>query len=464
MDFKKLKAVYFIGIGGIGMSALARYFNAAGIFTAGYDRFESPLAKTLTEEGIKIHYDDNIALIPNTFIHSPQERVLIVCTPAIPENNTELVFFRARKYTIKKRSEVLGEICNQHKTIAVAGTHGKTTVSTILTHIFSTAEKKANAFLGGISKNLNSNLLLSDHPQSVEFAIAEADEFDRSFLQLRPHTAIITSIDADHLDIYGDAAELRRTFYQFIKQIDKAGTLIVKENTLDKTPKSPKQIYTYGFSKTSDFQIVNLKSKERNSTFDLITPFGKIKQLDFYAPGKINAENAMAAAAASLISGISHESLRKALRTYKGVKRRFEYIIQTNDTIIIDDYAHHPTELEAFITSVKKIYPAKKLCGVFQPHLYSRTRDFADGFAQSLDLLDKVHILPIYPAREKPIPGITSELLISKMKNENGEVIKHLTTEKAQKILNYDIILVMGAGEMFTIIEKLEKILKKRNL
>jgi len=457
---QKLKAVYFIGIGGIGMSALARYFNQAGIYTAGYDRDESQLCQELTEEGIKVHYDDDVALIPNIFVQLKQEEILVVYTPAIPENHSELEFLRYQKYNIKKRSEVLGLICSNHKTIAIAGTHGKTTVSTITAHIFKSAEKNANAFLGGISKNLNSNLMLTEKPQTAEFAIAEADEFDRSFLQLFPQIALITAIDADHLDIYGDKNEIDKTFLQFIHQIDKEGTLVIKENLLNPVGNYPDHVYTYGFNDSSDFQITDLKTYGEKSEFTLKTPKGEIKNLEFSAPGKINAENAMGASAVSIISGVSEDELRSALKSYRGVKRRFEYVINTENIKVIDDYAHHPAELEAFITSVQKIYPNKKIAGIFQPHLYSRTQDFANEFAKSLDLLNSAYVLPIYPARELPIEGVNSEMLLAKMELREKLLLVNLTDVLVKEILKNDIILIMGAGDMTKISKKVKKFCK----
>jgi UDP-N-acetylmuramate--alanine ligase len=443
-----IKAAYFIGIGGIGMSALARYFNHAGVFTAGYDKTSSSVTESLTSEGISVHYVDEILLINSEILNLPKDEVIVVYTPAVPKSHKELNWFLNNNYSVYKRAEVLGGITNLYKTIAVAGTHGKTSISAIISHIFKTANENFNAFLGGISKNYNSNLILNSSSDSEPFAVTEADEFDRSFLRLNPWMAVITSVDEDHLDIYKNLADIIETFEHFIGQIDKKGYLIIKQSLQLNSNCYPQNVYTYAFNQKADFYADNIKTFEDKSVFDIITPGVKLSDIEINIPGNLNIENVVAASAVAYIKGVSEENIKSALKSWSGVKRRFEYIIKTPEFVYIDDYAHHPEELRSFINSVRSIYPKKRISGIFQPHLYTRTRDFADDFAKSLDLLDKLYLLDIYPAREEPIEGVSSELIFNSVTNQN----KYLTTknELLSKITlnDTDILLTIGAGDI----------------
>ncbi|NOZ34110.1 MAG: UDP-N-acetylmuramate--L-alanine ligase [Chlorobi bacterium] len=457
-----IKAVYFIGAGGIGMSAIAEFFLKAGIYTAGYDKTPSRITDNLIKEGAGIHFNDDINLIPGKIIDISKEDVLIIYTPAIPESHTELNYFFTNNYTVLKRSEILRIITSQSKVLAVAGTHGKTSVSTIIAHIFKSAEKDVNAFLGGISKNYNSNLILSTNPKNAEFSVAEADEFDRSFLKLFPKTAVITSIDEDHLDIYKDLNDIRNTFEQFISQIDKNGNLIIK-NTLKIHPEVfPQHVFTYAFSEKSDYYAKNIKTNSMQSHFDIVTPEGIINDVIINIPGNINIENVVAAAATADIHGISHQNIKDALFSWQGVKRRFDYIINTPDLVYINDYAHHPKELSSFIHSVKNLYPDKNLIGIFQPHLYSRTRDFADEFARSLCLCNEIILLNIYPAREDPIPGVSSKIIFDKMKLKNKILIKKEELPEILKVKENSVYMTMGAGDIDEYTKKIKSFLLKK--
>ncbi|MFC2087458.1 UDP-N-acetylmuramate--L-alanine ligase, partial [Bacteroidota bacterium] len=405
MDFSKFYKVYFIGAGGIGMSALARYFKKNGMQVAGYDRTPTLLTHELKNEGIQIHYDDNIEMIPSEF--KQNEDTLIVYTPAIPHNHKELTYYRENDFTLLKRSQVLGEITRSKRCIAVAGTHGKTTISSMIAHLMSYSEYKCTAFLGGIVKNLKSNFMYSE---SSDFMVVEADEFDRSFLSLNPSIAVIGSLDADHLDIYGNRNTMLDTYIQFISQIDKENGILIYKKELERVLRIPDylQSFSYSLNEDSDFRIHTLNLSNYRYTFTV-----KTNERDFRVtlgmPGLVNVENAVAAIAATYASGVRKPEVYQKLASFQGIRRRFDIQMLDEKIIYIDDYAHHPRELEAFIQSVKAFFPEKKLCGIFQPHLYSRTLDFVDGFAKSLDLLDEVILIPIYPAREEPIPGISSE-------------------------------------------------------
>lgn len=451
-----IKATYFIGIGGIGMSALARYFNNIGIPTFGYDKTKSKITQNLILEGIDIHFEDNPSLINNKIIQAKKDEILIVFTPAIPKNHKELQWFKNENYKIYKRSEILGKITNPYKTTAVAGTHGKTSVSTIIAHIFKTSGIRFNAFLGGISKNYESNLILYSNTKEAEFAVTEADEFDRSFLQLFPWCGIITSIDEDHLDIYEDLNDLKKTFSKFSGQINKCGHLIIKKNIeIDKT-NFPYNTYTYSFNEKADFYPEKIITDAEKSTFNIVTPEKTIKNITIQIPGNLNIENVVAATAAACVHNIPEQKIKEALKSWTGVKRRFEYIINSPKLIYIDDYAHHPEELKAFINSVKTIYKNKHITGIFQPHLFTRTRDFADEFAKSLDLLDEIILLDIYPAREEPIEGVSSNLILNKLKTKNKELVNK------KDLLNFiekdkiEVLLTIGAGDIDRLVEPLK--------
>jgi UDP-N-acetylmuramate--alanine ligase len=452
-----IKAVYLIGIGGIGMSALARYFNKSGIYTAGYDKTPSSLTNLLVEEGINIHFDDNIRLIPSRVSNVNKNELLLIYTPAIPPDNSELNYFKNLGHMIYKRAEVLGALTNMFKVIAVAGTHGKTSVSTIIAHIFKHSGLNFNAFLGGISKNYNSNLILSEIPSNAEFAVAEADEYDRSFLQLSPHTAVVTAIDPDHLDIYKDINEIRKTFNEFIDRIDKTGNLVIKSGLKMNKSGFPKNVFTYSQLKGSDYYPEDIDTKPFESRFSVVTPQGKIHDLSIQVPGSVNIENTVAAVAVSSIYGITDNDIRAALSTWKGVKRRFDYIVNTPDVVYIDDYAHHPEEIKSLLNSVRSIYKDKKITGIFQPHLFSRTRDLAVEFAESLDLLDELILLEIYPAREEPIPGVTSAIIFEKVTLGNKLLINK--NELLNHILDFDkgILLTIGAGDISDFVDEIRK-------
>ena len=455
----KIKNVYFLGIGGIGMSALARYFKATGRDVAGYDRTETALTKALQDEGIAVHYEDDIRNIPSNW--NPGE-TLAVFTPALPDDNSELSWFRKKPISLLKRAKVLGLVCNERNGIAVAGTHGKTTVSTMTATILQKTEKSCGAFLGGISKNFGSNLLLPQ--ENSEWIVAEADEFDRSFLHLYPQLALVTSLDADHLDIYGEKRKIVESFEKFISQIKPGGKLVLKKGVDLDIQKTNAEVFSYALEGDADFCAVNLKLSNEGGyyEFDLRTAGGIISECRLNYPGRINVENAVAAAALAFLAGASYGEIKKGLEDYQGVLRRFDVKYKTEKQVYIDDYAHHPAELNAVISSVKALYPNRKVTGIFQPHLYSRTRDFAAEFAASLDLLDEPVLVPIYPAREEPIPGVTSETIFEKMQNANKQLIEK---EKVPSLLasrKTEIVLTMGAGNIDGIGDDIIDVLKRK--
>jgi UDP-N-acetylmuramate--alanine ligase len=459
------KYIYFLGIGGIGMSAIARWFRAMGKPVWGYDKTDTVLTQNLAAEGINIHFEDSVALIPKEVLEN-KAQTLVVLTPAVPQDHTELNFFRQEGYTIKKRSEVLGIITAGAYTIAVAGTHGKTSTSSMVSHLLHAAGVECSAFLGGIAVNLNSNLAIGHAEKDGKpIVVVEADEYDRSFLTLHPDIAIVTSSDADHLDIYGDKDHLITSFQDFISQVKPGGTLILNKNTdprlLQKVGPSVNLI-TYSLTH-GDLQAANITVNGRIFAFDLIGPQGRIKALELSVPGFHNVENMLAAIQACLLLGVTENTIENGIKSYKGVKRRFEFIYEDAGKVYIDDYAHHPAEIEAFVRSVKALYPNKKLKLIFQPHLFTRTRDFADGFAESLSPADEVVLLEIYPAREKPIPGITSKIILEKI----GSSQKTLQT-KAEVLLNlqsgksWDVLATVGAGDIDTLVLPIRNILEKK--
>ncbi len=459
-EFKDLSAVYLIGAGGIGVSALARYFKAQNIRVAGYDRTPSPLTDALNAEGIPVHFEDNITLIPAEFLAVPKEQVLIIYTPAVPKTLSEYRYFSENKYNIMKRAEVLGIISRNFKTIAVAGTHGKTSVSTMAAHIFSSANAKADAILGGISKNFNGNLYLNNSGET-EFLVTEADEFDRSFLHLTPHTLVLTSMDADHLDIYSDIDDLHRTFARLAGQVRADGNLILKKNLpLDRSDVKA-NIFTYSLSDEADFFAQHIETDAHTSHFDIQTPTGLIKNVSLQIPGYVNIENAVAAAACANLNGIVNEQIRAGLASWLGVRRRFDYVVNTSKLIYIDDYAHHPEELKAFIGSVRALYSGKIL-GIFQPHLYTRTRDFAQGFAESLSALDELILLDIYPARELPISGISSEIIFENVTSSEKTLIQKSELMQTIENKSFDVLLTMGAGDIDRFVEPLKSLCLQR--
>jgi UDP-N-acetylmuramate--alanine ligase len=439
MDFSSIKKIYFVGIGGIGMSALARYFNGLGMKIWGYDRVRTDLTAELEKEGMEIHYHEDVSLIPDGVD-------LVIYTPAIPKEHSELLYFREHSYTIMKRAEVLGLISRNRKTIAVAGTHGKTSTSSILTYILRTAGVDCTAFLGGIANNFNSNFING----SSEWVVMEADEFDRSFLQLNPEIAIVTSMDADHLDIYGNHDAMKSSYLEFMGQAK--GHLLVRKGLEAHigNVEIKAEIHSYGTEVGADYQSLRIRSEAPNFVFDWKdNAVGtKMDDLLFTLPGRHNVENATAAIAVARLLGCEEQKIRQALRTFRGIWRRFEWVCQRPDAVFIDDYAHHPEELRAAIRAARSLYPDRKITGVFQPHLYSRTRDFVDGFAEALDELDELLLLDIYPARELPIEGVSSKIIFDKMKCKNKELISKNNLIEKLKDRKIEVLMTLGAGDI----------------
>jgi UDP-N-acetylmuramate--alanine ligase len=449
-----IKRVYLIGIGGIGMSALARYYHTLGMNVAGYDRTSTVITDQLVKEGMKIHFSDNIELIPSEF--RVKEGTLAIYTPAIPTDHKELNYFMANEFELIKRSKALGKISADKKCIAVAGTHGKTTVSTMITHFLEHSGVSCSAFLGGISKNLNSNILIN---QQSSLLVVEADEFDRSFLSLYPEVAILTSMDADHLDIYGSYEKLNASFTQFVSQIKDEGTLLLKKGLKIDLPPMIKT-YSYSLNCKTDFYADNIRHSGFNYTFDLVTPDIIIKNLKLGVYGRLNLENAVGALSVALLLGVEIDKIPEAVLSYKGVWRRFDVQIETEELMFIDDYAHHPEELRAFISSVREALPEKRISGVFQPHLYSRTRDFAPAFAETLSLLDDVILLEIYPAREKPIAGVDSGMIFNELTNKAEK--RRCTKEQLLGVieeLKPEVLLTMGAGDIDQMVKPIKEFL-----
>ena len=447
------KNIYFIGIGGIGMSAIARYYKFKGCNVSGYDKTPSELTGELIAEGIGVHYEDNTDFIPKDV-----ENTLVVYTPAIPHDLKELLYVQEHGYTLLKRSKTLGEIAKGQRCLAVAGTHGKTTTSTLLAHIFTDSKVGCSAFLGGISKNYDTNLLVSHNPTIV----AEADEFDRSFLQLFPEIAVITAMDADHLDIYGDLKHVHEAFQAFAGQV--SGTVITKLG-LDITPNHTKaRIMRYSYNDPrADFYADNLRKDECGYfTFNLKYPDGVIKDCRVGVPGWVNVENAVAASAMALVYGIDPEAIRHALGTFLGVKRRFDIHVNRPGCAYIDDYAHHPNEISTAISSMRDIFPGRRLTATFQPHLYTRTRAFADEFAKALSAVDKLILLDIYPAREEPIPGVSSRLVFDKVTAPEKVLLKKEMLMKYLEDEKIDTLITFGAGNIDRFIPQITEMLSKR--
>ncbi|PRX57886.1 UDP-N-acetylmuramate--L-alanine ligase [Flagellimonas meridianipacifica] len=444
MNLKDIHNVFFIGIGGIGMSALALYFKHVGKTVVGYDKVESPITKELQKNGISVHFEDDLNLIPESF--KSKENTLIVYTPAVPETHSQHQYFRENGFEIKKRAEVLGIITKDTFCLAVAGTHGKTTTSCILAHLLNECGMPITAFLGGISENFNSNFLL----EGTEYSVVEADEFDRSFLHLSPDVACITSMDADHLDIYGDSEELKKTFGDFSKKIKPGGILFVKNGL-------PLEGMTFGIEDDSDYRIENIKIEHGTYIFDLISPKGRLEKTRFNQPGRHNLLNGLVAFAMAVHAGCPLHRLAGALETFKGVERRFSYQIKEAGLVFIDDYAHHPTEINAVFDAVSEMYPSEEVTAVFQPHLFSRTQDFADDFARSLEKFTVVLLLDIYPAREEPIAGVTSEWLLEKIKNPNKKLVDKSNLIHELKKTKTKILVTMGAGDIGLEVPKIKE-------
>jgi len=446
--------VFFVGIGGIGMSAIARWFNINGYQVGGYDRASTPLTQALEKEGMVITYEDR-DVPPSGF--SDPEKTLVVYTPAIPADHRMMRYFRAGGFKIQKRSQILGELAGKMTTVAVAGTHGKTTTSSLTAHLIRSAGVNCAAFLGGISNNYNSNFLLNQPAENLKevVCIVEADEFDRSFLTLFPHVAVITSTDADHLDIYGDHQELLNSFQDFANQIDRDGTLFLKKG-LGIT--GPERTFSYSLQ-GGDYYADHIRLEDARFVFDLHTPSGLINNIKLQTPGYHNIENAIAAAAAAMTVGVKPEQVRDGLNSFKGVKRRFEYIVE-GDRIYIDDYAHHPAEITAFLKSLRGLYPTRKITAVFQPHLYTRTRDFADEFGQSLALADEVILLDIYPARELPIEGVDSKMLLKKIPMTQKKLMSKEDLIRFIGETPPELLATIGAGDIDKLVPVIKSILQ----
>ena len=458
MAENKIDTYYFLGIGGIGMSALARYFASEGCRVLGYDRVCTPLTTELEAEGIAVQYDDRLDWVEGLDV----EKTLVVRTPAVPEDAAVYVWLREHGFHIVKRAELLGEVTRQKKALCVAGTHGKTTTSTILAHILYGSHAGANAFLGGIANNYGTNLLLNKESDVV---VVEADEFDRSFHHLTPYMSVITSMDPDHLDIYGTEAAYRASFEQYAGLVEHA--LVVKSSLKLNVESLKARVYTYSVGEKADFYADNVRVKDGEIWFDFYTPESKVADIQLGVPVLVNVENSVAAIALAVLMGATEEELREGMRSFMGVYRRFNVHVNTSRVTYIDDYAHHPQELKATIDSVRYLYPERYVIGVFQPHLYSRTRDFADGFAEVLSGVDEVALLPIYPAREEPIEGVTSEWLMEKIGTKRALVLPNILAkylrERVKQCMAQGkdcVVVTMGAGDISDQVNDIEKALQ----
>lgn len=452
----KVRNIYFLGVGGIGMSALARYFNAKGFAVAGYDKTESDLTMQLQREGIQVHYDDSVDTIPEDFKNP--NFTLVVMTPAIPADLTELHFFRKNGFNVLKRSQVLGEITRSQRGICIAGTHGKTTTSTMTAHLLNSSSVGCNAFLGGISKNFEKNIHISD---SSDLVVIEADEYDRSFLTLSPYMAAVTSADADHLDIYGTEEEYLKGFEDFVSLVRPGGVLVMKYGLPIKA-KVAENVTVYTYSRDcGDFHAENVVVENGDIFFDFVHPQGVFAKMKLGVPVDVNVENGVVAMALAMLNGATEAELRAGLASYAGVKRRFEFHLKKDGLVFIDDYAHHPEELKASIDSISKLYPGKKVTVVFQPHLYSRTRDFADDFAKSLSKVDELILLDIYPARELPIEGVSSQMLLDKVSIENKRVLSKQELVEYVKNGSFEVFATIGAGDVDRMIPQLKQALEE---
>ncbi len=461
MLLDRIQRVYFLGIGGIGMSSLARFFRSRGIAVAGYDRAKTPLTRALESEGINIHYEDNPDQIPFAIQRHPSEpETLIIYTPAIPKDMLELNYFIDNGYLLHKRSEILGLITRNYDSLAVAGTHGKSTVTAMIAQILIESGAGCTAFLGAISKSINSNLVLSD---VSKWAVVEADEFDRSFLQLDPLMACITSMDPDHLDIYGDYPTLVQGFTDFVNRVKPKSQLLIKQGlTLQPDPERKQKVLTYSLdNKKSDYYAKNISQVELGYRFDLVTPEGTVKDLLTRIPGITNVENAIAAAALTLMAGISADGIHKGITQFAGLVRRFDVRFNKGGVVYIDDYAHHPNEINALINSIRMLFPGRKITGIFQPHLYSRTRDFAVGFAESLSKLDELILLELYPAREKPLPGVDSKMILDLVDLNAKQLCSKEDLITVLENTKPDILLTIGAGDIDQLCEPIIKYLEE---
>ena len=455
---KQYSSLYFIGAGGIGMSALVRYFLAKGYRVAGYDRTSSPLTDALQSEGLEIVYDESVDLIPD-YCRDPKT-TLVVYTPAIPATHAGLVYFREHGFKVVKRAELLGLITQSSKGLCFSGTHGKTTTSSMAAHIFHESPVGCNAFLGGILRNYNSNLILSDHSP---FTVIEADEYDRSFHWLHPYMAVVTATDPDHLDIYGTEEAYLESFAHFTSLIQPGGCLVIKKG-IKLVPRVQEgvKVYTYSARDGGDFHADNIRVGNGTILFDFVAPDGVVTDVELGVPVDINIENAVAAMAIARLNGVADDDMRRAMASFKGAKRRFEFWVKRDDRVMIDDYAHHPDELKASIRSVRALYPGRKLTVIFQPHLYSRTRDFAPQFAEALSMADQVILLDIYPARELPIPGVTSQLIFDRITCRDKELCLREKLLERIKECNFDILLTMGAGDIDRLLPEIASIVEAK--
>lgn len=450
MQLENIHSIYFVGIGGIGMSAIARYFNGRGVQVAGYDRTETPLTRALVAEGIEVRYIEEVDSLPKAVD-------LVVYTPAVPDSHAELKWFRANDYPVYKRSQVLGVISEGMRTIAIAGTHGKTTTSTLTTHLLREGGVDCNAFLGGVSRNFASNFVEG----SSDWVVIEADEFDRSFLTLTPELATIMSMDADHLDIYGDEESLLATgFFAFAQKLKADGKLWVRAG-LEKHFPATAGVSSFGIEEGRN-QAQNLRVEDGYFVFDYVSDQVRIEGLCHPHPGRHNVENALAAITVALELGVKPADIAKGLLSFRGIGRRFEFHLRTEEVVYIDDYAHHPTELQAAIGAARELYPGRKLTGIFQPHLFTRTRDFVEGFAAALDELDELYLLDIYPAREEPIPGVTSQLIKEHMKKQDGQLLSKEEMRQRIPELAPDVLLTLGAGDIDTLVQPIKEHLTKK--
>lgn len=458
MELKDIKSVYFVGAGGIGMSAIARYFLHIGVVVAGYDKTPSALTKELEKEGMDIHYEENVALIPAAC--KDASSTLVIYTPAIPQEHQELVYFHENGFTIEKRAQVLGTLTRSHKGLCVAGTHGKTTTSTMCAHIMHQSHVDCNAFLGGISKNYGTNYILSD---KSDYVVIEADEFDRSFHWLRPWMSVITATDPDHLDIYGTKEAYLESFRHYTELIQPGGALIIHKNLeMKQHVQDGVKIYEYSLNE-GDFHAENIKIDNGEITFDFISPVESISNVELGQPVPINIENAVAAMAMAQLNGCTAEEIKEGIKTYEGVERRFDFKIKDDKHVFLSDYAHHPKEIYQSAKSIRELYKNRKITAIFQPHLYTRTRDFYKDFADSLSILDEVILCDIYPAREVPIPGVTSELIYKNLKPgvEKSMIHKEDVLDLVKK-RDFDVLIVLGAGDLDNLVPQMAEILKQK--
>lgn len=458
MELKDIKAVYFVGAGGIGMSAIARYFLNKKLVVAGYDKTPSNLTQELEKEGMLIHYEEDINQIPEAC--KDAESTLVIYTPAIPTEHQELVYFQENGFTVEKRAQVLGTLTRTHKGLCVAGTHGKTTTSTMCAHIMHQSHIDCNAFLGGISKNYGTNYILSDQS---DYVVIEADEFDRSFHWLRPWMSVITSTDPDHLDIYGTKEAYLESFRHYSELIQPGGALIIHKNLeMKQHVQDGVKIYEYSLDE-GDFHAENIKIDNGEITFDFISPIEKVKGIELGQPVPINIENGVAAMAMAQLNGCTADELRKGMKTYGGVDRRFDFKIKNDKLVFLSDYAHHPKEIYQSAKSIRELYKERKITAIFQPHLYTRTRDFYKDFASSLSLLDEVILCDIYPAREKPIPGVSSELIYDNLKPgvEKSMIHKEEVLDLV-KNRDFDVLIILGAGDLDNYVPQITKILEEK--